>query len=259
MSTAATSIAWTERTWNPVTGCSKVSPGCTHCYAEGIAERFRGTSSFPNGFDVTLKPERLEEPLRWRKPAMVFVNSMSDLFHDDVPFTFIRAIFATMGKARQHTFQILTKRPERMQEFFQHPFTGPHLPAFKPLPNVWLGVSVENHRFLPRIKALRQVPAAVRFVSFEPLLDDLWPNLEGRLYGIDWAIIGGESGPGARPMSLEWVAEILQSCRSTGTAPFVKQLGSVWARRHGLRGKGEDPDEWPEWLRVREWPEVPTP
>ena len=272
----STKIEWTERTWNPVTGCTKVSPGCDHCYAEGIARRFAGGKAFPNGFDVTLHPERLDAPLRWRKPARVFVNSMSDLFHDDVPDEFIAHVWATMALTPQHTYQVLTKRHGRMRSLLVNwrdngfgdaiaaamfALPGPGRIIQWPLPNVWLGVSVEDQKRAElRIPALLDTPAAVRFLSCEPLLGpvDLKPwmvfsetTLTMELaHRLQWVIVGGESGPGARPMGLDWAQYLVGQCQRTGVPVFVKQLGSA----HGP-SKGGDMDTWPESLRVREYPE----
>jgi protein gp37 len=247
-----TSIEWTERTWNPVTGCTKVSPGCDHCYAETFAERWRGIPGHPyeHGFDLELRPRRLEQPLGWRTPSVVFVNSMSDLFHVDVPRTYIDQIWEVMARTPQHTYQILTKRAERMERVARDlhtNWTGERY-ADHPLANVWLGVSVESPTYYGRIRHLRRTPAAVRFLSCEPLLE---PLTHLPLDGIDWVIVGGESGPGARPMQEGWVHEIVLQCHMAGVAVFVKQLGAVWAKH---RGKGGDMALWPEHLRVREMP-----
>jgi protein gp37 len=208
-------IEWTEATWNPVTGCNKVSPGCAHCYAETFAERFRGVPGHPYevGFDLTLRPERLRQPLDWKNPKLVFVNSMSDLFHEDVPLSYIRSVFDVMCQAEKHTFQVLTKRSKRVADVAQK------LPWPK---NVWMGVSVENQRWTTRIDDLRGVPAAVRFLSCEPLLGPLKLNLTG----IDWVIAGGESGPGARPMRADWARQIRDQCRANEVAFFFKQWGA---------------------------------
>jgi protein gp37 len=237
---ATSTIEWTEATWNPVTGCTKVSPGCAHCYAETFAERFRGVPghTYEQGFDLRLWPERLDLPLRWRKPRRVFVNSMSDLFHEDVPDAFVAEVFAVMAQASRHTFQVLTKRPERLAAL------APSLPWPA---NVWMGVSIENRRFVHRADYLRQIPAAVRFISAEPLLG---PLERLSLDGIDWLIVGGESGPRARPMDLAWARDVVAQCRTDGVAPFVKQLGVRWAGH----GKGGDMEAWPEDLRIREMP-----
>src|SRR6266851_5143465 len=234
-------IEWTDATWNPLRGCTKVSPGCKHCYAETFAERFRGVPGHPyeQGFDLRLVPEKLEDPLRWRKPRRVFVNSMSDLFHEDVPDEFIWQVFAVMANARQHTFQVLTKRADRLAVLLATGRNAPYFygnvrgTAFRmklsdsftwPLPNCWIGVSCEDRKHgLPRLDLLRQTPAAVRFVSFEPLLEDLGTVA---LTGIGWAIIGGESGAGARRCDLAWIRGIVDQCRAAGVACFVKQLGT---------------------------------
>ena len=212
---ARSDIEWTEATWNPVTGCTKVSPGCAHCYAETFAERFRGVPGHPyeQGFDLKLWPERLDLPMRWRRPRLVFVNSMSDLFHPDVPDSFIHAVFGSMRRASQHTYQVLTKRPERAA------LMSRKLPW---LPNVWLGTSVENQRFTVRIEELRETGAAVKFLSCEPLLGPLKLKLDG----IDWVIVGGESGPRARPMKLDWARSVRDQCRGARVAFFFKQWGA---------------------------------
>ncbi len=202
---ATSSIEWTQATWNPVTGCDKVSPGCAHCYAETFAKRFEGVPGHPyeQGFKLTRRPERLELPLKWRKPRMIFVNSMSDLFHEKVPAEFVGQVFDTMRRADWHTFQVLTKRPERALEL------TPQLPPWPD--NVWMGVSVENRRFLHRLDTLRDIPAAIRFASCEPLLGPL----DGiNLADIDWVIAGGESGPRARRMKPEWACALRDACLS---------------------------------------------
>lgn len=208
-------IEWTEATWNPVTGCDKVSPGCAHCYAETFAERFRGVPGHPyeNGFDLTLRPDRIRQPLLWKQKKTIFVNSMSDLFHEDIPDSFIREVFDTMLEADWHKFQILTKRPARLLE----------LADTLPWPdNVWMGVSVENQRWTSRIDLLRQIPAKVKFLSCEPLLGRLSLDLEG----IDWVIVGGESGHRARPMQVEWARSIRDQCVEQGVPFFFKQWGA---------------------------------
>lgn len=206
-------IEWTDATWNPVTGCSKVSPGCARCYAERIAERFRGTVAFPEGFDLTLHPDRLSIPLGWKKPRRIFVNSMSDVFHEDIPLSFIQSVFDVMKRAHWHQFQVLTKRSVRMREL---------APSLDWPPNVWMGVSVEYQRWTQRIDDLRAVPAAVRFLSCEPLLGPLQLDLSG----IDWVIVGGESGSGARPMKAEWPLSIQQQCEVADVPFFFKQWGA---------------------------------
>lgn len=210
-------IEWTEATWNPVRGCTKVSPGCKHCYAETFSERFRGVPGHPfeQGFDLRVVPGALDLPLRWRKGRRIFVNSMSDLFHEGVGDAYIRQVFDVMNRAPQHQFQVLTKRAERMLAFCtRHP-----LP-----PNAWMGVSVENAAYRSRISLLRRVPAQVRFLSLEPLLG---PVGHLGLRGIHWVIVGGESGAGARPMRAEWVRDIRQQCLDARVPFFFKQWGGV--------------------------------
>jgi protein gp37 len=227
-------IEWTDATWNPVRGCTLISPGCAHCYAQTFAERFRGVPGHPyeQGFDLRLVPEKLAEPLRWRKARMVFVNSMSDLFHDDVPDGYIDDVVAVMRTANWHTYQVLTKRSERLRDLLQgrlHPAAGE--------PHIWWGVSVENRRHgLPRIDHLRAAPAAVRFLSVEPLLEDLGTV---DLSGIHWVIAGGESGPGARRMEKEWVLSLRDQCARAGVPFFFKQWGGVRKSKTGrlLDGK----------------------
>ena len=216
-------IEWTESTWNPVTGCTKISPGCAHCYAERMARRLKamGQPNYRNGFLVTVHDHTLELPLGWSKPQTVFVNSMSDLFHDDVPADFIRRVFEVMQQAHWHRFQVLTKRSARLVEL------APLLPWPE---NVWMGVTVESSDFIHRIDDLRQVPAAVRFLSLEPLLGTL-PGLD--LTDIDWVIVGGESGPGARAMAEAWVLEIRDQCHRAGVPFFFKQWGGVNKKKAG--------------------------
>jgi protein gp37 len=214
----STTIEWTDATWNPITGCTKVSPGCQNCYAETFAERWRGVHGHPyeQGFDLRLWPNRLELPLAWKKPRMIFVNSMSDLFHEKVPLDFIQRVFRTMEKAHWHTFQILTKRSERLTELALD-LTWP--------PNVWMGVSIETTKYLWRAEHLRKVPATVRFLSLEPLFGPL-SDLD--LSGMHWVIVGGESGPRARPMHIDWVRPILSACRASDI-PFFWKQGGIWA------------------------------
>jgi protein gp37 len=214
-------IEWTQSTWNPVTGCSKVSPGCARCYAETFAERWRGIPGHPyeQGFDLRLWPERLEQPLRWKRPRVVFVNSMSDLFHEEVPDSFIKSVFDVMAAADHHVFQILTKREDRLRAL---------APLLSWPPNVWMGVTIENRRFVHRADALREVPAGVRFISAEPLLGAL-DGLD--LDGIDWVIAGGESGHGARPMRLEWARQLRDQCTAEQVCFFLKQLGGFPNKR----------------------------
>jgi protein gp37 len=229
-------IEWTEATWNPVTGCHKVSPGCAHCYAETFAERWRGVVDHPyeQGFDLKLWRARLETPLRWRRPRTIFVNSMSDLFHDDVPADFIAEVFDVMRRADWHVFQILTKRHERLAE----------LGAVLDWPmNVWMGVSIENRRFVHRADALRTIPAAVRFISAEPLLGPL----EGLdLTGIDWLIVGGESGPKHRPMRPHWARELRERCHDEGVTYFFKQWGGRTSKSGGRVLDGRTWDDLPQ-------------
>ena len=243
-----TRIEWTDASWNPVTGCDRVSPGCDHCYAESIANRFSGTPAYPDGFEVTLRPDRLDQPLRWRRPRRVFVNSMSDLFHDSIPDEYVASVWAVMALAPEHTFQVLTKRHGRMRSLLssdrfaklfaealyqQHGVIDPaeHIgSATLPLPNVWLGVSAENQQWADiRIPALLDTPAAVRFVSAEPLLGriDLTGLLvtDGGSEQVDWVIVGGESGPGARPMHPDWARLLRDQCAAAGIAFFFKQRG----------------------------------
>ena len=214
-------IEWTEATWNPVTGCTQISPGCAHCYAKTFAERFRDVPGHPyeHGFDLQLRPERLDQPLRWKKPRTIFVNSMSDLFHPEVPDEYIAAVFETMRRAAHHRFQVLTKRAGRLAEL------APSLPWSE---HIWIGVSIENQRFVGRIDALRDIPAGIRFLSCEPLLGPL----ELDLTSIDWVIAGGESGPGARPMSPAWARMVRDQCADADVPFFFKQWGA-----HDVNGK----------------------
>lgn len=234
MATKST-IEWTEMTWNPVTGCTKVSEGCRHCYAERMALRLRamGNPRYVNGFDVTLHDDLVDLPRKLRQPRLIFVNSMSDLFHDDVPEEFIGRVFETMSACPQHTFQVLTKRSRRLRDLSDK-LSWPK--------NVWVGVSVEDERVLGRIDDLRRVPAFVRFLSCEPLLG---PLDELELPGIAWVIVGGESGPGARPMRQEWVESILQKCRRAKVPFFFKQWGGVRKGRTGRELNGRTYDELP--------------
>lgn len=319
----STKIEWSDASWNVVTGCTEVSPGCDRCYAKTFAERWRGTKGhhFENGFDLQLRPERLGIPMTWRKPRKVFVNSMSDLFHKDIPSDYIAQTFAVMALTPRHTYQVLTKRHARMKSLLNNdafhtavlawtarlqddkhsmPPWNPGERRLKqwPIPNIHLGVSVENQHWADiRIPALIDTPAAVRFLSCEPLLgpvdlfagdhstherdfngtDDYicldcstderhvpWRVIDRSSIGIAWAIVGGESGPGARPMDPAWATSLVKQCQDAGVAPFVKQLGSVWARDTTYAGKtvaahgdtkGGNPDYWPAHLRVREYPQ----
>lgn len=234
------SIEWTDATWNPVRGCTKISPGCTHCYAETFAERFRGVKGHPfeQGFDLRLVPEKLNAPTLWRKPLRIFVNSMSDLFHEQVPDDYIADVAGVMAQANWHTYQVLTKRSARMADLLRA-----RLSFAASLPHIWWGVSVENQRYgLPRIDDLRGAPARTRFLSVEPLLEDLGPM---NLTGIHWVIVGGESGHGARPMERRWVVSIRKQCRENGVPFFFKQWGG---KRKSLTGRlldGRTYDEMP--------------
>lgn len=230
--TQMTKIEWTDATWNPVTGCTKISAGCDHCYAERFSERFRGTPGHPfeSGFDLTLRPERLEQPLAWRSPRMIFVNSMSDLFHKEIPKEFIARAFDTMEHAHWHTFQILTKRSSLMRDFLRKRYGAKHGPA-----HMWFGVSVEDGSRKSRIQHLRDAPAGVRFLSIEPLIG---PMGKIDLAGIDWVIVGGESGPGARPMDPDWVRDIRDQCRADGVAFFFKQWGGLRPKSGGRKLDG---------------------
>ncbi|MET8571834.1 phage Gp37/Gp68 family protein [Streptomyces sp. NPDC004783] len=312
-----TNIEWTEQTWNATTGCDRISPGCDHCYALTMAKRLKGmgqakyqTDGNPKtsgpGFGFATHSDAIREPLRWKKPRRVFVNSMSDVFHDANPTANLHLIFGVMAATPQHTYQILTKRHGRMRSLLNDPQFA-HMTRHRaeqafgrsataswtwPLPNVHLGVSVEDQKWANiRIPALAQTPAAVRFLSCEPLLGPVrLPLTEpldactcggygppydmhepscgyepGAAYNIDWVIIGGESGPGARPFNPQWAADLIEDARSAGAAPFVKQLGSVWARDWTVNGKtvaahgdtkGGNPDYWPTHLRVREYPKA---
>jgi protein gp37 len=236
-----TQIEWTDATWNPVTGCSKVTRGCDYCYAERFSERFRGVPGHPfeAGFDITLRPERLAQPLRWRQPQRIFVNSMSDLFHKEIPTSFIDAVFDTMEAARWHIFQVLTKRSPLMTRYLRDRYADSIAPS-----HIWLGVSIEDAKNTVRLRHLRDAPASVKFVSFEPLLGPV-----GRidLSGIDWAIVGGESGPHARPIAEEWVIDIHNQCRMANVAFLFKQWGGVRPKSGGrlLRGR-----EWNQYPRI---------
>lgn len=237
-------IEWTDATWNPVRGCTKISPGCAHCYAEVFAERFRGVSGHPyeQGFDLRLVPEKLLEPIRWPQSRMVFVNSMSDLFHEHVPDAYIEAVAAVMQHADWHIYQVLTKRSARLRDLLRT-----KLKSVASAPHIWWGVSVENRRVgLPRIRDLRQTNARVRFLSVEPLLEDLGAI---DLSAVDWVIVGGESGAGARPIRREWVVSIQQQCRTAGVPFFFKQWGGVRKSEHGRTLHGRTYDEFPEVAR----------
>jgi protein gp37 len=236
-------IEWTDATWNPITGCTKVSPGCDNCYAERLSERFRGVAGHPfeQGFDLTLRPERLGQPLRWGRPRMIFVNSMSDLFHKAISGAFVDQIFETMEAANWHMFQVLTKRSSRMRNYIRARYGSAGAPQ-----HIWLGVSVEDEARLSRLEHLRQTPAAVRFLSLEPLLGPL----DGlSLEGVHWVIVGGESGPRARAMDPSWVRTIRDLCRENDVPFFFKQWGGVSPKSGG---RVLDRRNWSQWPRVRQ-------
>jgi protein gp37 len=229
-------IEWTDATWNPVTGCTKISPGCKHCYAERLAHRLQlmGQSNYTNGFRVTEQPQMLDVPLKWKTPKRIFVNSMSDLFHKDVPTDYIKRVFNVMVRANWHQYQILTKRAERLRELSSELPWAPHL---------WMGVSVENQDYVDRIDVLRATDAAVKFLSLEPLLG---PLAKLKLRGIDWVIVGGESGPNARPMNADWVRDIRNQCLRADVPFFFKQWGGVQKKRTGRELEGRTWDQMPE-------------
>lgn len=234
-------IEWTDATWNPVRGCTKISPGCKNCYALTFAERFRGVPGHPyeQGFDLRLVPEKIDQPLLWKRPRNIFVNSMSDLFHEDVPSTYIRSVAQTMLSADWHTYQVLTKRSRRMSELLRT-----DLSAAAAAQHIWWGVSVEDRKHgLPRIEDLRSAPAAIRFLSIEPLLEDLG---ELDLRGIGWVIVGGESGHRARPMQPEWVLSILRQCEAANVPFFFKQWGGKRKKQAGRELNGRTYDAMPE-------------
>ena len=230
-------IEWTEVTWNPVTGCTKISHGCKHCYAERMSKRLKamGVDKYRSGFSITVHEAALGEPLKWRAPRLVFVNSMSDLFHRSVPSTFIEAVFDVMNQATQHTFQILTKRPNRVLQLGRR---------LRWTPNIWLGVSIESERWMRRLERLKETRAELKFLSLEPLLGPL-PGL--RLQGIDWVIVGGESGPGARAMQADWVRDIRDTCLKNEVPFFFKQWGGVFKKKAGRM------------LDKRTWDQMPEP
>ncbi len=237
---AETTIEWTDRVWNPVTGCTKISPGCNHCYAERMAKRLEGMGqpNYRNGFKLTLQPKMLDIPLGWRTPQRIFVNSMSDLFHADVPIEYIQRVFDVMQRANWHQYQILTKRSERLRKLS---------PFLKWPEHVWMGVSVESANYVHRIDNLRHTGAAVKFLSLEPLLGPL-PELN--LRGIDWVIVGGESGPGARPMDPQWVTDLRDQCLRADVPFFFKQWGGVQKKRTGRKLDGRTWNEMPSELPI---------
>jgi len=223
----SSTIEWTDATWNPVTGCTKITAGCDHCYAERFSERFRGAARHPfeHGFDLQLRPERLEQPLAWRRPRMIFVNSMSDLFHKDVPVHFIDRVFATMEAADWHTYQVLTKRSPLMRDYLHQRYQAGRAPA-----HIWCGVSVEDGSSIARIRHLQDAPATIRFLSIEPLIE---PMGDINLEGISWVIVGGESGPGARPIEAAWVREVRDQCLASQVPFFFKQWGGLRPKSGG--------------------------
>lgn len=233
---AKSSIEWTESTWNPVTGCTKISPGCDHCYAERLALRLQamGQFNYTNGFKLTVQEHMLELPLRWKAPQVIFVNSMSDLFHRDVPAAYIHKVFDVMGRADWHRFQVLTKRSQRLQKLS---------PVLSWQRHIWMGVSVENSDYAFRIDHLRETDAHIKFLSLEPLLGPL-PDLD--LRGIDWVIVGGESGPHARPMRSEWVLDIRDQCQAAGVPFFFKQWGGTNKKKTGRILDNRTWDEMPQ-------------
>lgn len=237
----ATAIEWTDSTWNPVTGCTKITAGCDNCYAERFSERWRGIPGHPfeNGFDLTLRPERLNQPLAWQRPRMIFVNSMSDLFHKEVPSQFIDRVFDTMEAADWHVFQVLTKRSSLMRDYLRKRYAE----RAQPPPHIWLGVSIEDSSATARLRHLRETPAGVRFLSVEPLIG---PVGTIDLNGIHWVIAGGESGPGARPVEIDWIREIRDQCHRAGVAFFFKQWGGIRPKSGGRSLDG------------REWSELPS-
>lgn len=239
-------IEWTDATWNPITGCTKITRGCDHCYAERFAERFRGVKghAFETGFDLTLRPERLKQPLSWRRPRMIFVNSMSDLFHNKVPLDFIDNVFETMEKADWHVFQILTKRSSLMRDYLRDRYGSRHTPR-----HIWCGVSVEDHSATARLRHLREAPAAIQFLSIEPLLG---PVGDIDLCGIAWVIVGGESGPRARPMELQWVIDIRDNCQRQGVPFFFKQWGGRSPKAGGRLLEGTEHNALPRYLSREE-------
>ncbi len=238
--TSKSSIEWTDSTWNPVTGCSKISPGCYNCYAERFAKRLKlmGQESYRNGFNLTLHPHLLETPLKIKKPSIIFVNSMSDLFHPEVPLEYIKQVFKTMKVASWHIFQVLTKRSDRLRDLSDQ-LNWPQ--------NVWMGVSVENNDYASRLNDLKETSAKIKFVSFEPLISSC---NKADIKGIDWAIVGGESGPGARLMESDWVTEILSICQEESVPFFFKQWGGTNKKKSGRLLNGKTWDEMPNTLAI---------
>ncbi len=236
----STQIEWTDATWNPVTGCSKITAGCDNCYAERFSERFRGVPDHPfeHGFDLSLRPARLKQPLSWRQPRRIFVNSMSDLFHKNVPREFIDQVFDTMEAANWHTFQVLTKRSSLLTRYLEKRFPTSLAPS-----HIWLGVSVEDKQNVVRVKHLQAAHATVKFISFEPLIG---PVGKIDLTGIDWAILGGESGPRARAMAEDWALDVRDQCRAQKVAFFFKQWGGIRPKTGGRKLRGREWNQYPE-------------
>ena len=239
-------IEWTDATWNPVTGCTKITRGCDNCYAERIAERFRGTPGHPfeNGFDLTLRPERISQPLSWKRPRMIFVNSMSDLFHKEIPTDFIDRVFQTMEQAEHHVFQVLTKRSSLMRDYLRRRYGSELAPR-----HIWCGVSVEDHRATARIRHLQEAPISTRFLSIEPLLG---PVGDIDIGGVSWVIVGGESGPGARPLNPEWVLEVRNLCERKGIPFFFKQWGGRTPKAGGRLLEGIEHNAVPAYLQAND-------
>lgn len=240
-----TSIEWTNATWNPVTGCTKISAGCDNCYAERLAERFRGVEGHPfsTGFDLTLRPDRLDQPLRWQQSRMIFVNSMSDLFHKEVPFNFVDRVFDTMEAACWHAFQVLTKRSSRMRNYVRARYGERGAPS-----HIWLGTSIEDGTKLSRVCHLRQTPVLIRFLSIEPLIGSVG---ELPLDGIGWVIVGGESGPRARPLDPQWVRDVRDQCLAADVPFFFKQWGGLRPKSGGRTLDGREWNQWPRTLILR--------
>lgn len=243
---ASTEIEWTDATWNPVTGCTKISAGCDNCYAERFSERFRGVPGHPfeSGFDLHLRPERLGQPLCWKRPKMIFVNSMSDLFHKEIPFSFVDRVFDTMELGHWHTFQVLTKRSSRLRDYVNKRYTERPAPA-----HIWLGTSVEDGTKKSRVRHLRQANAIVRFLSVEPLLG---PMGELDLVGIHWVIVGGESGPRARPMLAEWAQDVRDQCTASNVPFFFKQWGGKTPKAGGRLLEGKEWSQLPKRRKLRD-------
>lgn len=242
---SSSSIEWTDATWNPVTGCTKLSPGCDNCYAERFSERFRGVPNHPfrHGFDLTLRPERLRQPMAWRTPRMIFVNSMSDLFHKEISLTFVSKVFDTMDSADHHVYQVLTKRSSRLRDFVKRRYGPAGAPG-----HIWLGVSIEDGLRKSRVAHLQQTPATVRFLSIEPLIG---PIGQIGLDGIHWVIAGGESGPKARYLDADWVREVRTQCVTNGVPFFFKQWGGRTPKAGGRVLDGREWSEWPKGQSVR--------